>query len=94
MGNIMRRSSCELKPNVLKSMGNEAYKQGRFEEALALYNRAIALDSENPVYYSNKGASLIALHRFIEAIEECKKALKIQPSYQRAHHRLATTYLR
>ncbi|XP_022980960.1 TPR repeat-containing thioredoxin TTL1-like [Cucurbita maxima] len=102
MGNIMRGNSCafrhvqgvRLKPDELKSMGNEAYKQGKFEEALALYDRAIALDSENPVYYSNKGASLIALHRFMEAIEECKKALRIQPSYQRAHHRLATTYLR
>lgn len=104
MGNIIRRNSCEfrqiqglrgrLEPDVLKSMGNEAYKKGNYEEALALYDRAIDLDSENAVYYSNKGAALIALDRLMEAIEECKKALKIQPSYQRAHHRLATTYLR
>lgn len=104
IGNIMRRNSCEfrqiqglkgrLEPDVLKSMGNEAYKKGKYEEALALYDRAIGLDSENAVYYSNKGAALIGLDRLMEAIEECEKALKIQPSYQRAHHRLATTYLR
>ncbi|XP_022975917.1 TPR repeat-containing thioredoxin TTL1-like [Cucurbita maxima] len=104
MGNIIRRNSCEfrqiqgvrgkLEPDVLKSMGNEAYKKGKYEEALALYNRAIDLDSENAVYYSNKGAALIGLNRLMEAIEECKKALKIQPSYQRAHQRLATIYLR
>ncbi|KAA0064211.1 inactive TPR repeat-containing thioredoxin TTL3 [Cucumis melo var. makuwa] len=101
MGNIIRRNSCEfrqirgrLEPDVLKSMGNEAYKKGNYEEALTFYDRAIDLDSENAVYYSNKAAALIALDRLMEAIEECKKALKFQPSYQRAHHRLATTYLR
>ncbi|KAM1331446.1 hypothetical protein EV1_043578 [Malus domestica] len=92
MGNIVRRNSDD--PEVLKSMGNEAYKEDRFEEAMGLYDRAIALDSNKAAYYSNKAAALIGLGRLIEAVFECKEAIQIEPSYHKAHHRLATTYLR
>ncbi|TKY74362.1 TPR repeat-containing thioredoxin TTL1 [Spatholobus suberectus] len=105
MGNIMRKNSDELAkfrsprnnradPEVLKSMGNEAYKQGRFEEALALYDRAIALDSNKATYHCNKSAALIGLGRFLQAIAECEEALRLEPSYERAHTRLATIYFR
>ena len=61
----------KMDPEVLKSMGNEAYKQGRFEEALALYDQAIALDLNKAVYHCNKSAALIGLGRLQEAIVEC-----------------------
>jgi DnaJ family protein C protein 7 len=103
MGNIVRKSSDDLgvlnsgnklDPEVLKSLGNEAYKENRFEEALALYDRAIALDSNKAAYHSNKSASLIGLGRLIEAVFECKEAIQIEPTYHKAHYRLATAYLR
>lgn len=103
MGNIVRRNSDEQlrgavnkldDPEVLKRMGNEAYKQGKFEEALGLYDRAIALDSYKAAYHSNKSATLISLGRTIEAVLESEEAIRIDPSYHRAHHRLATLYLR
>lgn len=107
MGNIMRRNSTgseigqflsprqkRVDPEVLKSMGNEAYKQGRFEEALALYDRAIALDSNMATYHCNKSAALIGLGRLQEAIFECEESIKLDPSYVRAHNRLATIYFR
>ncbi|KAI8550417.1 hypothetical protein RHMOL_Rhmol06G0104700 [Rhododendron molle] len=84
----------KLDPEVAKSMGNEKYKQGRFEEALALYDRAISLDSSKASYHSNKSAALIGLGRLIEAAVECSEAVRIEPSYLRAHFRLATLYLR
>lgn len=104
MGNIVRKNSDEfrqfqgvvnkLDPEKFKCMGNEAFKQGRYEEALALYDRAIALDSNKSSYHSNKSAALIGLGRLVEAILECKEAIRIEPSYHRAHHRLAKLYLR
>lgn len=104
MGNIVRKNSDEfrqfqgvvnkLDPEKFKCMGNEAFKQGRYEEALALYDRAIALDSNKSSYHSNKGAALIGLGRLVEAILECKEAIRIEPSYHRAHHRLAKLYFR
>ncbi|XP_057973790.1 inactive TPR repeat-containing thioredoxin TTL3-like [Malania oleifera] len=93
-GNEFRGLMNRLDPEVLKSMGNEKYKQGRFEEALALYDRAIALDSNNASYRSNKSAALTGLGRLVGAVLECREAIQIEPSYHRAHHRLATLYLR
>ncbi|KAK7321172.1 hypothetical protein VNO77_31531 [Canavalia gladiata] len=109
MGNIMRRKSSnsnelaqflsptrhnKVDPEMLKSMGNEAYKQGRFEEALALYDRAITLDSNKATYHCNKSAALIGLGRLQEAIFECEESIKLDPSYVRAYNRLATIYFR
>ncbi|KAK2659720.1 hypothetical protein Ddye_006253 [Dipteronia dyeriana] len=104
MGNIMRQTSGELPqfkglmnkldPEMLKNMGNEAYKKGRFEDALALYDGAIAINSNKATYRSNRSAALIGLGRIMEALVECKEAIQIDPSYHRAHHRLATLYLR
>lgn len=104
MGNIVKRPSGEflqslsllnkLDSEELKSMGNEAYNKGRFEDALALYDRAIAINSNKATYRSNKSAALIGLGRPIEALVECKEAIRIDPSYYRAHHRLAMLYFR
>lgn len=104
MGNIVRQPSDELRqgqdllismdPEVLKNKGNERYKQGRFEEALAFYDRAIALDSTKATYRSNRSAALIGLGRLVEALVECKEAIRLDPSYQRAHYRLAKIYVR
>ncbi|GAB4845057.1 hypothetical protein Ancab_038463 [Ancistrocladus abbreviatus] len=103
MGNIVRKSSGETrllgsinKPDseALKMMGNEKYKQGKFEDALQLYDQAIALDSSKASYRCNKSAALIGLGRLLEAVWESREAIRIQPCYHRAHLRLATLYIR
>lgn len=106
-GNILRKNSVEvsqfgniyrgttiLDPEVAKNIGNEKYKIRRFGEALEMYNQAISLDPTKATYYSNKGAALIGLGKLVEAIFECREAIRIEPSYHRAHHRLATLYFR
>ncbi|KAL8167074.1 hypothetical protein V2J09_008573 [Rumex salicifolius] len=98
-GNILGRKSSGDKMKVLdgemlKLMGNEKYKQGKYEEALALYDQAISLDPNQASYRGNKGAALMCLGRILEAVFECREAVLIQPSYQRAHFRLATLYIR
>ncbi|ERN14466.1 hypothetical protein AMTRI_Chr06g198740 [Amborella trichopoda] len=81
-------------PEELKNMGNEEYRKGRFAESLVLYERAIMLDPDRASYRSNKGAALTGLGRLLEAVDECREAVRLEPSYARAHHRLATLYLR
>lgn len=91
---LCRAISTRMDPETLKIMGNEDYKNGRFEEALALYDAAIAIEPEKASYRSNKSAALTALGRLLEAVFECREAIRIEPRYQRAHHRLATLYVR
>ncbi|KAF8404577.1 hypothetical protein HHK36_009464 [Tetracentron sinense] len=93
-GSLCRALSTRMDPEVLKAMGNEDYKEGRFAEALALYDRAISVDPNKASYRSNKSAALTGLGRLLEAVFECREAINIEPSYHRAHLRLATLYLR
>ena len=39
-----------------KNQGNTAYKNKKFEEALSLYDQAIAKNPKEVLYYSNKCA--------------------------------------
>ncbi|MFS7947246.1 putative tetratricopeptide-like helical domain superfamily [Helianthus anomalus] len=94
LGNIYGSSGNKTDPEVFKNIGNEKYKQGRFEEAIKLYTEAIGIDSKTACYYSNRSAALIGLGKFIDAILDCKIAIHINPSYHRAHYRLASLYLR
>ncbi|XP_022740268.1 inactive TPR repeat-containing thioredoxin TTL3-like [Durio zibethinus] len=91
---LCRALSTRMDPETLKIMGNEDYKNGNFAEALALYEAAIAIDSNKAAYRSNKSAALAALGRILEAVFECREAIRIEPHYHRAHHRLANLYLR
>ncbi|XP_062083207.1 inactive TPR repeat-containing thioredoxin TTL3-like [Humulus lupulus] len=93
-GSLCRAISTRMDPETLKIMGNEDYKVGRFAEALALYDAAISIDPNKASYRSNKSAALTALGRLLEAVLECREAIRIEPHYHRAHHRLATLYLR
>ncbi|KFK25304.1 hypothetical protein AALP_AA8G095000 [Arabis alpina] len=93
-GSLCRAISTRMDPETLKIMGNEDYKNGNFAEALALYDAAIAIDPKKAAYRSNKSAALSALGRILEAVFECREAIRIEPHYHRAHHRLANLYLR
>ncbi|KAG8373356.1 hypothetical protein BUALT_Bualt11G0015700 [Buddleja alternifolia] len=89
-----RALSTRMDPEELKILGNEDYKNGRFAEALALYDAAISIDPNKASYRSNKSAALTALGKLLEAAFECREAIRIDPFYQRAHNRLATLYVR
>lgn len=91
---LCRALSTRMDPEQLKIMGNEDYKNGNFAEALALYDAAISIDPNKASYRSNKSAALTALGRLLEAVFECREAIRIEPQYHRAHHRLANLYLR
>ncbi|KAL1225741.1 Inactive TPR repeat-containing thioredoxin TTL3 [Cardamine amara subsp. amara] len=93
-GSLCRAISTRMDPETLKIMGNEDYKNGNFAEALALYDAAISIDPKKASYRSNKSAALTALGRILEAVFECREAIRIEPHYHRAHHRLANLYLR
>ncbi|TVU27406.1 hypothetical protein EJB05_30015, partial [Eragrostis curvula] len=78
----------------VKRAGNEQYKKGCFEEALRLYDRALALCPDNAACRGNRAAALTGLGRVGEAVKDCDEALRIDPSYGRAHQRLTSLHIR
>lgn len=91
---VVRRAMSSADPEELKKAGNEQYKKGYFEEALRLYDRALALCPDNAACRGNRAAALIGLRRIGEAVKECEEAVRIDPSYGRAHQRLASLHIR
>ncbi|CAF1934570.1 unnamed protein product [Brassica napus] len=81
-------------PEEVKRLGNEMFKKGCFSEALKFYDRALELSPSNATYRSNRAAALSGLGRIAEAVVECEHAIKLDPNFARAHHRLATLLLR
>lgn len=90
----VRRAMASTDPEEVKKAGNEQYKMGHFSDALKLYDRAISMCPANATCHSNRAAALIGLGRLAEAVRECEEAVKLDPSYWRAHQRLASLYIR
>ena len=72
----------------LKLQGNEKFNEGKYQSAYDLYTQAIELNPRNHLLYSNRGAALIRMQRFREAIDDLEKCIQINPYFRKAHVRL------
>lgn len=84
--------SDKVEAERLKNEGNNLMKANSFTEALDYYSKAIALDGRNAVYYCNRGAAYLKLNNIPASIQDCKTALKIDPTYGKAYGRLGLAY--
>jgi stress-induced-phosphoprotein 1 len=75
-----------------KNLGNEQFKAGNFEGALQHYNRAIELDPQNVLFYSNKATALSKLNRHEEAVEICNECIKIGRAHGASYESIAKCY--
>eukprot|EP01101_Sappina_pedata_P006941 TRINITY_DN3569_c0_g1_i1.p1 TRINITY_DN3569_c0_g1~~TRINITY_DN3569_c0_g1_i1.p1 ORF type:complete len:280 (+),score=108.38 TRINITY_DN3569_c0_g1_i1:49-840(+) len=79
----------------VKEDGNAHYKDGRYDQAISCYTRAIELaqsDSEKAAYYSNRSAAQMQLQMYREVIEDCKLCLEIEEANVKALIRRAMAY--
>lgn len=67
-------------PTDQKELGNQYFKQESYRHALRCYNRAIELDPQNPIYYTNAATCHIKLQEYEEGLTTANEALKLDPS--------------
>lgn len=76
--------------------GNEAFKMGRWQQALNLYNEALTIDKNNrkvnAKLYFNKATVCSKLNQIEEAAEACTAALELDENYVKALLRRAKCY--
>jgi len=80
---------------IAKQEGNLAFKEGRFEEALAQYSKALELTtmpSEKSVLHSNRAACFAQHQNWSEGLKECNKALEYDPKNVKALLRRGLAY--
>ncbi|XP_078379165.1 tetratricopeptide repeat protein 12-like [Oculina patagonica] len=78
------KKRAEAESEKLKGKGNDAFKEGKFKEAISNYTMAIAKVCTNPVLYTNRAQAYIKLDDFESAIQDCDLALKIDPKWAKA----------
>ncbi|XP_030476584.1 uncharacterized protein LOC115693682 isoform X1 [Syzygium oleosum] len=72
-----------------KELGNEFFKQKKFNEAIDCYSRSIAF-SPTAVAYANRAMAYLKIRRFKEAEDDCTEALNLDDRYIKAYSRRAT----
>ena len=70
-----------LKGNHFKDKGNEALRAGKFQEAVDNYTKALELEPENAVYYSNRSAAYAKLEDFNKSADDGQKAIELKPDW-------------
>lgn len=66
---------------------------GTWKKAIQYHNQAISLDPLRPILYSNQGANYTYNKEYDNANEMYRKALEINPDFQRAHMYIGRNYL-
>ena len=80
--------------DVLYSLGGGLYFAiGQWNDAIRLMKECIEIDPLKPLYFLNLGNILTHAGRLDEAIAYFKKALELNPQFQRAHLYLGRSYL-
>ncbi|AFZ15158.1 Tetratricopeptide TPR_2 repeat-containing protein [Crinalium epipsammum PCC 9333] len=87
----MTNYDTTAKAELLYYQGNVNARSGLFEDALSLYEQAIALDGNNPMYYNNRSAALKRLGRFQDAIKQYEEIVQKFPDYGKAFLSIAST---
>jgi tetratricopeptide (TPR) repeat protein len=78
-------------PNI-SSQGDAFYADGKYESAIERYNKAIELNPNSEVAYTNKGSALRMLGRYPEAIAALEKAVALNPQYVLAYNERGAVY--
>jgi len=71
------KKETQKKARLKKEEGNALYKSKKFEEALAAYDEAIAIDSTSMTFLLNKAAVYFTMKKYDDCIEECNKAVEV-----------------
>lgn len=83
--------------DTLKQKSNELFKNEQYTESVEMYTNALKLcpleyNKERSVLYANRAAAKIKLDSKNAAIDDCTKALDLNPNYVRAALRRAKLY--
>ena len=78
---------------VINGYGDVHHPTGHIKESEQYYRKSILLDPLKPIVHMNLGNALTYQGRYEDAIASFKKALEVNPQFQRAHMYQGRNYL-
>merc|ERR1719384_1685582 len=84
--NVVTESDKE-RAETFKKEGNTLLGQKKYNQAIAKYTKAIQLNANNAVYFSNRAAAHSYLKNYQQAVSDSRQASTIDPNYVKAYVR-------
>src|ERR1700749_637170 len=84
---LTRAIRQDPRPEYLTSLGNALQRQGRHEDALKAFDKAVQLRPDDADRWKDLGGGLAELKRFDEALLSFQHALKLDPDHWDAAYR-------
>ena len=75
-----------------KGLGNRAFQERRYGDAVDEFSRAAALEPMNHVHVSNRSAAYAALERWDDALADAKTTVRLAHEWAKGYARLANAY--
>ena len=89
-----KKKEDQLAATKCKERGNELYKAKKFDEAVAAYDEAIALDPTNMTFLCNKAAVYLTSKKYDDCIEACTAAVEVGNANRAPFEERAKAYTR
>nr|BAN66008.1 tetratricopeptide repeat domain containing protein [Babesia bovis] len=70
-----------------KQLGNEAFKAGRFLDAVQHFTAAIQANPSDGILYSNRSGAYASLQRFQEALDDANQCVSLKPDWPKGYSR-------
>lgn len=80
-------------PEELKELGNKAFADQKYDEAIKLYGEAIKLDPSNHVFFSNRAASHGGKADWKASADDAKECIRLDPAFIKGYYRLAAAQM-
>ncbi|MBI2871519.1 MAG: tetratricopeptide repeat protein [Candidatus Omnitrophica bacterium] len=87
-------SKWPINPRAHYNLGVALASEGRFNEAIPMYEKAIKLMPDYPAALNNLGIALGEVGRLEEALGPLKEAVRITPAHVEAHYNLGNALLK
>ncbi|KAH8352657.1 hypothetical protein KR084_005569 [Drosophila pseudotakahashii] len=83
--------------NNYKTEGNNCYRNGKYDEAIIFYDKAIDKcpkehRTDMAIFYQNRAASYEMLKKWSKVKEDCSASLEFNPRYAKAYYRRARAH--
>jgi tetratricopeptide (TPR) repeat protein len=84
-----QKEDWEVQRDHHKTLADNAFRCGGFKTAIDEYTKAIGVDPEMVVLYSNRSAAHLRNWESSKALKDARKCIDLDPKYVKGHSRLA-----